>query len=176
MNTSAIIVNDPGLVPAIPPDAWPGYHAIARLFDYAVARRLKHPKITVQTSDGTVVVLRVAGEKSNYEGEIQIVGEGSFYERAYYGRIDHDGQLHGTSELTDSIEELLFDLDSDPLQFAFKYGKTTGNCCFCDRPLTDPRSAAHGYGRVCAGHYGLPWDADRKNRGFVPCESGDGSR
>lgn len=35
----------------------------------------------------------------------------------------------------------------------------TGHCCFCSLPLTDERSTAVGYGKVCADHFGLSWGA-----------------
>jgi len=47
------------------------------------------------------------------------------------------------------------------LAAAVASGHASGACCFCSRQLDDPRSVAHGYGPICAGHYGLPWDAAR---------------
>src|SRR6185436_1560785 len=40
---------------------------------------------------------------------------------------------------------------------AVAHGHTTGNCSFCARDLTDPRSTSVGYGPICAQHFGLPW-------------------
>lgn len=37
------------------------------------------------------------------------------------------------------------------------WGRSTSKCCFCSRPLTDPRSESAGYGETCASRYGLPW-------------------
>ena len=38
-----------------------------------------------------------------------------------------------------------------------EWGRTSAHCCFCSRPLTDPRSESAGYGETCASRYGLPW-------------------
>jgi hypothetical protein len=32
-------------------------------------------------------------------------------------------------------------------------------CCFCNKLLSDERSAAVGYGHTCATNWGLPWGA-----------------
>jgi hypothetical protein len=38
-----------------------------------------------------------------------------------------------------------------------EWGRTSAHCCFCSRPLTDPRSEQAGYGETCASKYSLPW-------------------
>ncbi len=37
------------------------------------------------------------------------------------------------------------------------WGRRVSKCCFCNKPLTDPRSETAGYGETCASRYGLPW-------------------
>ncbi len=49
---------------------------------------------------------------------------------------------------------------ADPVAYMAEQGKKEGNCCFCSRDLTDERSTAHGYGPICAKHYGLAWGHD----------------
>ena len=36
-------------------------------------------------------------------------------------------------------------------------GQEYNHCCFCGLELTNTSSVYHGYGPICAGHYGLPW-------------------
>lgn len=45
---------------------------------------------------------------------------------------------------------------------AAAWGHDHDRCIFCDLPLTDDRSVAAGYGKVCAGHHGLPWGHKRQ--------------
>jgi hypothetical protein len=40
---------------------------------------------------------------------------------------------------------------------AAAFGRVTSKCVFCSRLLTDERSIEVGYGKICAGHNGLPW-------------------
>lgn len=140
--------------------------AIYKLFEHAISRRLQFPKIRLIASDGQVVVLRRPGERSKYAGQILLVDQSRWPENAYFGRIDLDGVLYPGRDMTRPVRELLERLAADPARVAFEYGKLTGHCCFCNLPLSDTRSTAHGYGPICAEHYGLPWDANRKLGGF----------
>jgi hypothetical protein len=45
----------------------------------------------------------------------------------------------------------------DPVEGARDFSRLTGNCSFCNLPLTDDRSQIIGYGKRCAAKYGLPW-------------------
>ena len=49
-----------------------------------------------------------------------------------------------------AVEELLNELEQNPLAAAMKYGKLSGLCCSCGRDLTDPVSIEQGIGPVCA--------------------------
>ena len=49
-----------------------------------------------------------------------------------------------------AVEELLNELEANPLAAAMKYGKLSGRCCSCGRDLTDPESIERGIGPVCA--------------------------
>jgi len=129
---------------------------IQKLFDRAV-QHLKYPKIRLQTSTGQPVVLYRAGSNSKYFGQIQVTDGGHFGIGKYFGRIDTEGNYHSTQDSTPEVVSLLQELSKDPAGVASKYGKLTGNCCFCGLPLSDKRSTDVGYGPVCADHYGLPW-------------------
>jgi hypothetical protein len=45
----------------------------------------------------------------------------------------------------------------DPVEGARDFSRLTGNCSFCNLPLTDDRSQIIGYGKRRAAKYGLPW-------------------
>jgi Family of unknown function (DUF6011) len=137
------------------------------LFEHAISHSLKYPRIRLLAEGGQVVIARRAGSRSRYEGQIQITDDGQYPYNTYFGRIDSDGVLHESSSMTPAVRELLGRFAASPTEVAFEYGQITGQCCFCDLPLSDARSLAHGYGPVCAVHYSLPWNANRRERGFI---------
>lgn len=80
---------------------------------------------------------------------------------------DLKGSLHPvTSKLrmeniTGEVRDVLYEIATDPVSFAKKYGLGTGLCCFCSKPLCDERTLAVGYGKKCAQNWSLPWGKDR---------------
>lgn len=82
----------------------------------------------------------------------------------YYGSVNLESGGFRTSEhAPKGLFRLLEALDRHPGEAARAYGKATGQCCFCDRPLDDERSITAGYGRTCASNYGLPWGLEGEN-------------
>ena len=77
--------------------------------------------------------------------------------------IDASGSLHwkygnkATTEQKQSIVALMKEFAVNPTDTVAKYGKLSNRCCFCSKNLTDPKSVDAGYGKICAGNYGLPW-------------------
>lgn len=69
----------------------------------------------------------------------------------YCGKIVGD-TLHATREAPANIKELIEGIPST-LEEAIKYGRETGKCACCGRPLTDPKSVARGIGPVCANWF-----------------------
>ena len=57
----------------------------------------------------------------------------------------------------DEVVNFLKGLDKDTAGIVKKYGKTSGNCCFCQKSLTQDRSKSVGYGPKCASNYGLDY-------------------
>lgn len=119
---------------------------------------LKYPKIRLQCGDEKVTV------SLNKHGEIQVKDaerheETSFgWAKVWYGKVDAFGQfVPSKKNQLAGLEELLGELSSDPVGAAKKYGKLTGNCCFCGKALSDERSTKEGYGPICATNFGLPW-------------------
>lgn len=104
--------------------------------------------------------LGVAGERSQYAGQVNVTDDFPYGQNEWYGRIDKDGnwtQPRKHHDLTDEVKQALNDFSADPVQAASAYGKLMGFCCFCHRKLTDKRSTDVGYGPDCAKHWGLPW-------------------
>ena len=82
----------------------------------------------------------------------------AFDDSTYYGSVSLDtGGFRASDDAPEGLFKLLEALDKHPAEAAHAYGKATGQCCFCDRPLDDERSIAVGYGGTCAAKYGLPW-------------------
>ena len=76
-----------------------------------------------------------------------------------YGKLDlRTGTFrpNDTPQFGDVLS-LLRAVSEQPQAVARAYGRATGQCCFCHRRLTDPRSVRAGYGPTCADRYGLPW-------------------
>lgn len=129
---------------------------IMDLFTKALVH-LKFPKIRLTTLTGQTLVLRLAGRMSRTPGHLIVTDGAAFGVNKYFGRIDPQGNWNPGRDSSPEVVELLNKLSTDPAGVAAAYGKLTGNCCFCNLPLSDPRSTQVGYGKVCADHYALPW-------------------
>jgi hypothetical protein len=129
---------------------------IKNLFAKA-SNSLKRMKIRLKTKLNQNVVFTIAGERSKYAGQVMITDGGPFGDNKYFGKIDMEGNLLKTGQCDDNVLSLIKEFADNPAETAGKYGRLTGNCCFCMRGLDDERSVSVGYGPVCAGHYGLPW-------------------
>lgn len=130
--------------------------AIHALFDKA-ARTLKFPKVVLQADDTAVKISR-AGDKSRYPGSLNVTSpKGGYHEAIYYGRVGTDNRWRPSQvEQPAGLGELLERFAADPAAVALEYGRMTGNCCFCSKPLTDDISVVVGYGPTCAKKWGLP--------------------
>lgn len=135
------------------------FSGVVALFQKA-KEHLKFPKIVLQC-DGKKITLALAGKTSKYPGSINVMGEGSYPDRPWYGRVDQQGnwtpsmKVESKPEFFEALQTLLVKFAKAPARVAKEHGKLTGNCCFCNSPLSDPRSTAAGFGPVCADHYGL---------------------
>lgn len=117
---------------------------------------LKYPKVTLDAGAYTVV-LSLAGPRSKNAGGINVTDEGRFPNNRYFGRIDMQGAFFPGRTVPDEVTALLTLFAQDPIGVAAAYGKTTGNCAFCRKSLTDARSTSVGYGPHCAKNFSLPW-------------------
>jgi hypothetical protein len=122
------------------------------------ALHLRFPKIRLQLADGSPLVLSMAGPNSKHKGTINVTDGGAFPGNKWYGRVDSKGvwtKSHAPSPEASEVEAMLGMLATDPVDTAAEYGRLTGRCCFCDRPLKDEQSTAAGFGPTCAENYGL---------------------
>jgi hypothetical protein len=147
-----------GLVPAKPDEELiVGFSGVVALLDRAKVK-LKRPKINLAVN-GQDVVLSVAGPRAKKPGTINVTDGRPFGENVWFGRIDSKGWWEHNARLPEAkvapVRKLLQDLGEDPVGTAKKYATLTGNCCFCNKKLTDEHSTAAGFGEVCAKNWGL---------------------
>lgn len=139
---------------------------ITALFDSARSR-IKYPAITLTPEGFTPIRISIAGERSRFCGAIVVTSpdRNAFGRRTYYGHITKEGvwSPSGTAAIADPEDRIgafLVLFASKPAAIASAYGRKTGCCCFCMRPLGGTsRSAKHsvaaGFGEVCAKSWGL---------------------
>ena len=125
-------------------------------------QHLQFPAIRLTASDGTPVVLKVAGDRAKEPGPVNATDGGSYPDNRWFGRIAIDGAFKPGRDCTTDVIDVLVRLGSDPATVAAEHGKLTGSCSFCRQPLSDERSTEVGYGPVCAKHFGLPWGGNAK--------------
>jgi hypothetical protein len=121
-------------------------------------QHLKFPKITLRVGHQPLQ-LSLAGERSKYEGQVQVTDGRGYGNNVWFGRVDHDGNWTQSRSVTaqevDAVGQFLRAFSQDPAAVAKQHGRLTGRCCFCNTALTDERSTAAGFGPTCAKNYGL---------------------
>ncbi len=78
--------------------------------------------------------------------------------RRLYGSISLKTRRYRLRRRSKSLKNLLDEIDLDPADFDWTFGRRQSRCCFCGRLLTNEISVKWGYGRTCADNYGLPWE------------------
>lgn len=74
-----------------------------------------------------------------------------------YGSLNLETGRYRVRRQSSILEDLLEAIDEDPFDFDWSVGGSQTDCCFCGRPLNNPRSVRRGYGPICAQNVGLPW-------------------
>lgn len=117
-------------------------------------QHLQHPKVVLQAPSGREVKLYVSGARSRVPDTVNVVDQN---QDLWFGRVYQDGRWEQGKADTGmaEVEGLLKAFADDPEGVAASCATLTGNCCFCNRKLTDERSTAVGFGPSCAKHYGL---------------------
>lgn len=125
-----------------------------------VSKKIKSGARVTFTSGPLTVTIKRAGERSRWPGSFYVVGTGFGADGAseiYAGRIAPDGGWFPAPACEVAVYALLDEFEQNPAEYAAAYGRRTGRCFACDIRLDDPISMGFGYGRICAGHYGLPY-------------------
>lgn len=136
--------------------------AVIKLFE-AGSSRLKYPKVRLITEEGRRLRLNLAGKKSSRPGTVNVADASERVDqntgwRKWYGYINRDGVFHMSGQVkSPDIYKAVEVFAADPQQAALAYAQLTGQCCFCNQPLTDKRSIKQGYGPTCAKNFKLPW-------------------
>jgi hypothetical protein len=128
--------------------------------------KLKYPKITllvenpgthdpIENPPHTSVVLKLAGERSRNCGSVHVIARNE--DRTYLGVVHPEGgfDCRVNGKFAETLIAALKELATDPVKVVTRFGRMTGNCAFCNRELSDPRSKAAGFGPQCAEAYGL---------------------
>ena len=134
---------------------------------------LLFPKIRLLLSDQTNLTLALSGSKSKVPGVVNLTDGGKYGKNVWYGRVYPEGKFEAAQKIDADklalIEETLKKLAANPAEVVAAHGKLTGNCSFCDSPLSHDNSTAVGYGPVCAKNFGLyhHWKVAAKNAGLT---------
>lgn len=137
-----------------------GYLPRIAAFLTPVSNRIKSGARVAFESGSLKVVIKRAGERSNWPGHFHVMGFGFGADndkQIYAGRISDTGERFPSGACTSEVFALLDEFEVDPAEYAAAYGRRTGRCAFCDLPLTDAVSMGMGYGRICSKHYRLPY-------------------
>lgn len=140
------------------------FNGVIELFAKAAAN-LKYPAIALNLPNGQPIKLKVLGQLSKHAGSVSVSDGGPYGSNKWYGRVSKDGVWFPGGDATpikDDLVSILTKLAKSPAPVAAAYGKLSGHCCFCMSPLTDPKSTAVGYGKICAQQWGLPWGMEVK--------------
>jgi hypothetical protein len=141
-------------------------HGVMALFTKA-KEHLKYPMIVLQTKGGQKVALALAGPQSKNHGSVVVTDGAGYPYNKFFGVVSPDGLWEPSKSLQaraikDDLTHILSQLAKRPAAVASQHGALTGNCCFCNTKLTDPKSTSVGYGPTCAKQWGLPWGAVSK--------------
>jgi hypothetical protein len=124
-------------------------------------QHLKYPKIVLALADGSPIVLKLSGKNSKVPDTVNVTDDRPFGQNKWYGRVSQEGEFSQSSKIDGNemaaVARLMRKFSENPAEMAAKHGALHGNCCFCNKKLTDEKSTAVGYGKTCAGHFGLPW-------------------
>ena len=127
-------------------------------FFFDAREHIQYPKITINMDNDEVLRIKMSGPRSKQPDVLQLELVQDTPPHNWIGRILPDGKLDkGRGADWDTIEFWLTDLMKDIPKAVAEYGKATGNCVFCCKPLTDERSVKNGYGKKCASNFGLEW-------------------
>lgn len=130
------------------------FSGLVSMLERMQANGLRHPKVSVETTDGTPVVLSIAGQRARQPGTLNVTDSRRFGGE-FFGRISRAGEADTRLQRRDDVLDALRRLADDPESALATYGKRTGNCGICGRFLTNEESVDRGIGPICADKVGL---------------------
>lgn len=119
--------------------------SIVAMFDHAKTSGYKRP---VYRAEG--IKISLAPESSANAGALYVKTD----EGDYIGKVA-DGKFYGTREATDEHKQALAVIAANPGEAAIKYGRQTGSCACCGRPLSNKQSVEIGIGPICKDRWGF---------------------
>lgn len=122
---------------------------IVEFLKAAGERGLKSPVLRVLSTDGVEMKLKLT-RTGRVPGSVSV-----YVANEYVGVIRPTGEVYGRRIDVDAIAKVAADAEGE----AKRFGKLTGNCCFCGAHLSDDRTGSSvevGYGPTCAKRWGLP--------------------
>lgn len=154
-------------------DAITGFEAVIGMFD-AAGETLTQTKVHLLADDGTEVVVRSNRRKSESNSVLYVhdavmtsLSKSDFRSvgRQYsFGSINKDTNAWNyTPAVSTEVINMMNEFKAHPLKVVAEMGRKLGRCCFCHKELSVYESTAHGYGKICAGHYKLPYSKATAN-------------
>lgn len=125
---------------------------------------LKFPSIKIQLPEDPQIHIHFyrAGALSKTPGWILITNGKQWPHRALLGSINIGGEGELRKTLRPEVKVAILKIANDPINQAKVSGIRFSHCCFCGLELTNSISLYHGYGPICAGKWGLPWEGEVK--------------
>ena len=119
--------------------------SIVSMFDHAKTSGYKRP---VYRAEGLKISL--APESSANAGALYVkTAEGD-----YIGKVQ-DGKFLATRDATDEHKRAIETIAVNPGEAAIRYGRQTGSCACCGRPLSNKQSVDLGIGPICRDKWGF---------------------
>jgi hypothetical protein len=119
--------------------------SIVAMFDHAKTSGYKRP---VYRAEG--IKISLAPESSANAGALYVKTD----EGDYLGKVA-DGKFYGTRDATDEHKQALAVIAENPKDAAIRYGRQTGSCACCGRPLSNKQSVDLGIGPICRDKWGF---------------------
>lgn len=88
---------------------------------------------------------------------VAVINDGNFV-----GYVNDKFEFFGNKSIEDIKMEIEY-INSDFIKAVKEHGAKNGTCCFCRKKLSTPDSLHNGYGKTCAGHYGMPYEEVETN-------------
>lgn len=121
---------------------------IVQAFQIARQNGVRRPKVRVQG-----YLFKFAPEVSANPGALYVIEDTQGFEE-YLGKIV--GNVFSPARAcTPEHKQAILAAAADPLEAILAFGRATGKCSICGRPLTDPESIANSVGPVCRAKFGF---------------------